>query len=103
MSLEFLTLFFNTKSGTSPKNLRKIFQSLLMFCYFIKLNESSYFELIMQSTPEGIIIPRLQKITYVLIKLEPHIILELFLNFSDCEPQYSYKLYSFKKGRMCMI
>ena len=31
------------------------------------------------------------------MKLEPHIILKLFLTFSDYEPQYSYKLYSYKQ------
>ena len=30
------------------------------------------------------------------MKLEPRIILKLFLNFSDSEPEYSYKLYSYK-------
>ena len=29
------------------------------------------------------------------MKLESCIILELFLNFSDSEPEYSYKLYSY--------
>ena len=33
------------------------------------------------------------------MKLEPCIIIKLFLNFSDSEPQYSYKLYSNKKVR----
>ena len=37
------------------------------------------------------------KNSYVLMKLEPRIILRLFLNFSDFEPQYSYELYSYKK------
>ena len=30
------------------------------------------------------------------MKLEPCIILKLFLNFSDSGPEYSYKLYSYK-------
>ena len=33
------------------------------------------------------------------MKLEARIILKLFLNFSDFEPQYSYKLHSYKKER----
>ena len=31
------------------------------------------------------------------MRLEPRIILNLFLNFSDFEPHYCYKLYSYKK------
>ena len=31
------------------------------------------------------------------MKLEPRIILNLLLNFSDFDPRYSYKLYSYKK------
>ena len=31
------------------------------------------------------------------MKLEPYIILKLFLYFNDFEPQYSYKLYSYEK------
>ena len=30
------------------------------------------------------------------MKLEPCIILKLVLNFSDSEPEYSYKIYSYK-------
>ena len=33
------------------------------------------------------------------MKLEPRILLQLFLNFSDFEPQYSCKLYFYKKER----
>ena len=33
----------------------------------------------------------------VLMKLESCIILQLFFNFSDSEPEYSYKVYSYKK------
>ena len=32
------------------------------------------------------------------MKLEPRTILTLFLIFSDSEPQYSYKLHSYKKS-----
>ena len=32
----------------------------------------------------------------VLMKIEPYIILKLFLNFSDSEPKCSYNLYSYK-------
>ena len=32
------------------------------------------------------------------MKLEPHIILKWFINFSDFEPQYSYEFLSYKKG-----
>ena len=31
------------------------------------------------------------------MKVEPGIILKLFLNFSNFEPQSSYRLYSYKK------
>ena len=31
------------------------------------------------------------------MKVEPGNILKLFLNFSNFEPQYSYRLYSYKK------
>ena len=37
------------------------------------------------------------------MKLEPFIILKLFLNFSDSEPLYSYKLYSYKKSSVYYI
>ena len=43
------------------------------------------------------LITRIQKSNYVLMKLEPSIILKLFLNLSDFRPRYSYKLYSFKR------
>ena len=33
----------------------------------------------------------------VLMKRRPCIILKLFLNFSDSEPYYCYKFYSYKK------
>ena len=33
------------------------------------------------------------------MKVEPFIILILFLNFNDSEPEYSYKLWSYKKVR----
>ena len=36
------------------------------------------------------------------MKLEPCIILKLFLNFSDSEPEYSYKLYSYK-AKVCIM
>ena len=39
----------------------------------------------------------MQEYSYVLMKLDPRIILQLFLNFSDFERQYSYKLYSYKR------
>ena len=32
------------------------------------------------------------------MKVGPGIILKLFLNFSNFEPQYSYRLYSYKKS-----
>ena len=35
------------------------------------------------------------------MKVEPGNILKLFLNFSNFEPQYSYKLYSYKKECIC--
>ena len=41
-------LFLNTKGVTSPINLRNILQSLLMFCYIIKLSKSLCFVSIMQ-------------------------------------------------------
>ena len=34
------------------------------------------------------------------MKVEPGNILKLFLNFSNFEPQYSYRLYSYKKKRV---
>ena len=34
----------------------------------------------------------------VLMKVEPSIIPKLFLNFSNFEPQYFYRLYSYKKS-----
>ena len=34
------------------------------------------------------------------MKIEPGNILKLFLNFSNFEPQYSYRLYSYKKKRV---
>ena len=37
------------------------------------------------------------------MKLEPLIILKLLSNFSDCDPQYSYKLYSYKKSVLSML
>ena len=37
------TLFLNTKGVASPKNLRNVFQSLLIFYYIIKLSKSVYF------------------------------------------------------------
>ena len=51
-----------------------------------------------RSTFESSIITRMQETSYVLMKLEPRIILKLFLNFSDVEPQYSYKIFSRKKS-----
>ena len=36
----------------------------------------------------------------MLMKLEPYIILELFLNFSDSEPLYSYYPYSYREGNV---
>ena len=42
----------------------------------------------------------IEKHSYVLMKLEPHIILKLFLNFRDFDPQYSCKRFSYKKERM---
>ena len=37
------------------------------------------------------------KNSYVLTRFEPRVILKLFLNFSDFEPQYTNKLYSYKR------
>ena len=42
-------------------------------------------------------VAKIQKHSYVLMKLEPHIIVKLYLNFSNFEPQYSYKYYSCRK------
>ena len=39
----------------------------------------------------------IQKNSCVLMKLESRIILKLFLNFSDSEPEYSYKLIPLQK------
>ena len=39
----------------------------------------------------------------VLMKLEPRIILKLFLNFSDSEPLHSYKLYFYKRKSVYII
>ena len=36
------------------------------------------------------------------MKIEPRIILKLFLNFIDFEPQYSYELYSYEKKSVLM-
>ena len=36
------------------------------------------------------------------MKVEPGNILKLFLNFGNFEPQYSYRLYSYKK-KECII
>ena len=38
-----LKFFLNNKGVASPKNLRVIFRSLLMFYYIIKLSNSLYF------------------------------------------------------------
>ena len=35
------------------------------------------------------------------MKLEPRIILNLFIHFSNFETQYSYQLYSYKKCMSC--
>ena len=43
-----LTLFLNIKGEASPKNLRNICQSLLMFYYIVKLGKSLYFVSVMQ-------------------------------------------------------
>ena len=43
-----LKLLLSIKRVTSSKNLRNTFQSLLMFCYIIKLSKSLYFVSIMQ-------------------------------------------------------
>ena len=37
------------------------------------------------------------------MKVEPGIILKLFLNFSNFEPQYSYRLYSYKKKSVLQL
>ena len=66
-------LFLNTRGVTWPKNLRNIFQSLLIFYCFIK-SESS-------------VLIRIQKSSYVLMRHEPRFIFTLFLNFSDSEAQ----------------
>ena len=39
----------------------------------------------------------IQKSSYILMKHDPSIILKSFLNFSNFEPRYSFKLYSYKK------
>ena len=56
-----LKLFINTKGVASLKNLRNIFQTLLMLYCIIKLSKSFYFASIMQSTSESSIITRIQK------------------------------------------
>ena len=58
-----LKLFLNATGVTSPKNLRNIFQSLLMFYYIIKLKRIS----------ESGIRTRIQKDFYVLMKLRKSI------------------------------
>ena len=47
-----------------------------------------------KSTFESSIITGIQRNSHVLMKLEPCIILEIFLKFSDFEPRYSFKLHS---------
>ena len=42
-SIIILKLFLNIKGVPSPKNLRNIFQSLLMVCYIIKTEQQSIF------------------------------------------------------------
>ena len=37
------------------------------------------------------------------MKLEPRVILKLFLNFSNFEPQYSNKNHAYKKRVQCMV
>ena len=56
-----LNLFLNTKGVTWHKNLRNLFQSLLMFNCIINLSKSLHFLSIMQSTSESSIITVIQK------------------------------------------
>ena len=56
-------------------------------------NRRINFASILQNTPESNIITKIKIL--VLMKLEPCIFLELFINFSDFEPQNSYKFYSY--------
>ena len=92
-----LQLFLNTKSVTSPNNFRNIFQSFLMFYYIIKLSKSLYFVSIIQKYIWKQYYNQDTKNSVFFMKLQPRIILKLFLNFKDSGPQYSYKLYSHRK------
>ena len=51
----------------------------------------------MQSTSESSTIIRIQKFL-CWMKLEFRIILKMLINFSNFEPEYSYKLFSYKKN-----
>ena len=51
----------------------------------------------MQSTSESSTIIRIQKFL-CWMKLEFRIILKMLINFSNFEPEYSYKLYSYKRS-----
>ena len=44
-----LKLFLKNEGVISPKNLRNIYQSLLMFYYIIKLSKSLYFASVIQN------------------------------------------------------
>ena len=92
-----LKLFLNTKGATLPKNLRNMFQSFFMLYYILKLSKTLYFVSIIQTASESSIVNRMQKISYFFMKLKPHIILKLFLNLGDFEPQYCYNFILIKK------
>ena len=64
--------------------------------YVIKLSKSLHFVSIKQRHISRII-AGIQKSLMSSMKLELHNVLRFFLNFSDFEPQYSYKLYSCKE------
>ena len=62
-----------------------------MFSYIIKPSKSLCF------VPESSVITKIQKDSYVLMKLEPHIILKLFLNLGDLSFDILVNFYSYKK------
>ena len=66
----------------------------------LKLSKTLYFVSIIQTASESSIVNRMQKNSYFLMKLMPHIILKLFLNLSDFEPQYCYNFILIKKSSL---
>ena len=70
-----------------------------MFYCIIKLSKNfNILYRFCKSTSENSFITRMLKNSYVVMKLEPCIILKLFLNFSDFESDYSCKFILINKS-----